>query len=106
MTQNLFNELFGKTVVSTSGTEEEQEAARLILAFEVELMGKGWGIKAQELEPAKAILNAPERVQIQVLFAMQAGKHWSWLMGNVKSILLSRNLPWTAAEIEKLVKDG
>src|SRR5579871_3907343 len=104
MPQNILQNLIKKASDVMLGTDEEREAKRLLTALDKELAGVRWDVKPESLESAKAIQSAPERVQIEVILAMQAPNKLNWRIDAVTNHLLSRKLSWTAEDIEKMIE--
>ncbi|HLK58812.1 MAG TPA: hypothetical protein VKU00_19725, partial [Chthonomonadaceae bacterium] len=84
---------------------QAQEAKRLLDAYCVEIGKNGWDAKPGDYASGRAILEADPRVQIHVLFASYQIGGWGawWRLSPLLNLLFARSLPWTAADLERLL---
>jgi len=84
--------------------EAKRQAAQLLKQLQEEVKTMDWRVKPQALPAAVALLGASREVQLHGLLGMLMRESLDWRLAPVLNILVSRDLPWWAEEIEALME--
>jgi hypothetical protein len=84
-------------------TELAREAQCLVKAYSLQ-NGMSYGSNPQDYAAGRAILGSMPRLQAHVVFALlEREGHMPWRFYSLLERLFARSLPWTAADLERLL---
>jgi hypothetical protein len=85
-----------------SEAEQKREAERLVEAYRAEIDRHNWTVKPRDCPSGRTILASDPHFQINVLIAICAA-HNTWELHSLQNSLYARALPWTEADLERLL---